>query len=296
MADAQHGVVASRQLMGLGYSREGISRAVSNAELHRIHHGVYAVGHRALSRKGLCMAAILTCGDGALLSHSSAAWLWGLAGRLDRPLEVTAVSPRRSRHPILVHSSATLRPADRASTGRIPATAVPRTILDLFAVSRSGSPPNWVLARAERLGSLDLIAIDSLLAESAGQRGVRRLRHALVDFRVPVFSRSGLERRFLRLVKDAGLPQPSTNLFVCGYELDAYWDEFRFAVELDTYDYHGDPSAFERDRLRQEDLKLAGIEMTRITGRRISREPAAVARRLQALLTQRQKTLPSAGG
>ena len=237
------------------------------------------------------MAAILACGDGALLSHSSAAWLWGLTGRLDRPLEVTAVSPRRSRRPILVHSSATLRPADRASTGRIPVTAVPRTILDLFAASRRGSPPIWVLARAERLGSLNLVAIDSLLAESAGQRGVQGLRHALVDFRAPVFSRSGLERRFLRLVKDAGLPRPSTNLFVCGYELDAYWDEFRFAVELDTYDYHGVETHSRGIGCDQEDLKLAGIEMTRITGRRISREPATVARRLRTLLSQRQKTL-----
>ena len=90
------------------------------------------------------------------------------------------------------------------------------------------------------------------------------------------FTRSGLERRFLALVRRAGLPRPSMNLFVEGYELDAYWPDERFAVELDTYDYHGTPAAFEADRVRQEDLKLAGIEMVRITGTRMDREPTVV--------------------
>lgn len=233
------------------------------------------------------MAAVLACGDGALLSHSSAAWLWGLTRRLDRPLEVTPASPRRRRGSIAVHSAATLSTEDRASEDRIPTTGLPRTMLDLFAASRSGRSPTWVLSQAERIGQLDLIAIDSMLERSAGQRGVQKMREALLDFRAPVFSRSGLERRFLRLIDEAGLPRPSTNLFICGYELDAYWAEHRFAVELDTYDHHGDPGAFERDRLRQEDLKLSGVEMTRLTGRRIAREPAAVAHRLKILLAQR---------
>jgi hypothetical protein len=83
------------------------------------------------------------------------------------------------------------------------------------------------------------------------------------------------------------------NLFVEGYELDAYWAAERFAVELDTYDYHGTPAAFEADRMRQENLKLAGIEMTRITGIRMDREPMAVAARLRRLLSQRRKEVPA---
>ena len=82
------------------------------------------------------------------------------------------------------------------------------------------------------------------------------------------------------------------NLFVAGYELDAYWPSLRFAVELDTYDYHGGRDAFETDRMRQEDLKLHGIEMTRVTGTRMDREPAAVANRLHQLLAQRRRDLP----
>jgi very-short-patch-repair endonuclease len=144
------------------------------------------------------------------------------------------------------------------------------------------------LDNASRNGLLDLPAIDELISRSARQRGVARLRAAMDLHRDPAFTRSGLERRFLRLIREAGLPRPSANRFVEGYEIDMYWPEERFAVELDTFDYHGDRRSFESDRIRQEDLKLAGVEMTRITGIRLDREPSAVVRRLSELLGQRR--------
>jgi very-short-patch-repair endonuclease len=188
-----------------------------------------------------------------------------------------------------VHSAQALSVEDRSSSEGVPVTAVPRTLLDFAAVD-----PHFLgraLERAERFGLLDLPAIDALLARSRGFRGVARLREALDIYHIPGFTRSGLERRFLELVRDAGLPRPSTNLFVGGYELDAYWPAERFAVELDTYDYHGGHAAFEADRLRQEDLKMVGIEMTRVTGARIDREPKALATRLRKLLSQRRRDL-----
>jgi hypothetical protein len=166
---------------------------------------------------------------------------------------------------------------------------VPRTLLDFAAVD-----PHFLggaIEGAARLGLLDLIATDALLRRSRGFRGVARLRDALEIYRDPAFTRSRLERRFLALVKRAGLPRPSMNYFAEGYELDAYWSAERFAVELDTYDYHGGHVAFEKDRLRQEDLKLAGIEMTRVTGVRMDREPEAVVARLRRLLAQRRSHL-----
>jgi Transcriptional regulator, AbiEi antitoxin len=290
LAERQYGVVSAAQLVGLGYSRTEIARSVAAGRLHQIHRHAYAVGHRALSRHGKCLAAALACGDGALLSHRSAAWLWGITARWEPSVEVTAASPRHARATgIRVHSAEALVAEDRDSVDEIPTTAVPRTLLDFAAVD-----PYFLgiaLDRCAQRDLLDLIAIDALIARSRGFRGVARLRDALGAHRTPDFTRSGLERRFLELIRGSGLPRPSINLFIEGYELDAYWHAERFAVELDTYDYHGSPVAFEADRLRQEDLKLAGIEMTRITGVRMDREPKAVISRLRRLLAQRQREL-----
>ncbi len=295
LAKRQHGVISIWQLAELGFSKDAISRETSKARLHQIHHGVYAVGHTALPRQGHCIAAVLSCGDGALLSHRSAAWLWGLTRQWRPMVEITAASPRETRPDIRVHSASALAPEDESESEGVPTTAVPRTLLDYAAVE-----PRFLggaIEGAERLGLLDLIAIDALLKRSRGFRGVGRLRDALEIYRDPAFTRSRLERRFLALVRRAGLPRPSMNQFVEGYELDAYWPAERFAVELDTYDYHGGHLAFEKDRLRQEDLKLAGIEMIRVTGVRLDREPAALVTRLSRLLSQRRRDLgaPSKG-
>jgi very-short-patch-repair endonuclease len=190
---------------------------------------------------------------------------------------------------IRVHSAEALTFDDRASSDGVPVTAVPRTLLDFAAADPWYLPQ--ALDNARRRGLLDLIAVDALIARSRGFRGVARLREALTPHRSAAFTRSGLERRFLELVRRAGLPQPSMNLFIAEYELDAYWPAERFAVELDTYDYHGSPIAFEEDRLRHENLKLAGIEMIRITGVRMDREPAAVTKRLRRLLDERRREL-----
>jgi predicted transcriptional regulator of viral defense system len=282
LAAAQHGVVSGRQLGELGYTTSAIDRWLAKGHLHRLHRGTYAVGHVAISRRGACLAAVLACGKGAVLSHLSAAWLWGLTKSLSPVMHVTVAASRADRERIVVHSSARLGEEDRTVVESVPTTSIPRTLLDSAAIQPRSLPR--ILQRAERLGLMDLIAIDDLLRHSRGARGAARLRASLVDHRDPAFTRSGLERRFLRLVAEAGLPRPSTNLFVAGHELDAYWADRRFAVELDTYDYHGDRRSFEADRVRQEELKLAGIEMVRITGARLDREPAEVMRRLRTLL------------
>lgn len=289
LAGKQHGVVSFLQLAELGYSEEAVRHAIETGRLHPVNHAVYAVGHIGISRHGRCLAAVLSCGAGALLSHRSAAWLWGLTKRFYLPIEVTAASPRRTREEIRVHSAAALTPLDRTRGEDIPVTAVPRTLLDFAAVDHHYL--GQALDNARRLGVLDLIAVDELISRSKGFRGVARLRTALEIHRPGAFTRSGLERRFLELVRRAGLPRPSMNVFVEGYELDAYWPNERFAVELDTYDHHGSPAAFEADRLRHENLKLAGIEMTRITGVRMDLEPTTVTRRLRRLLAQRRRQL-----
>ncbi len=282
-------MVSICQLRELGYSDGSFRHALDAGRLHPVFHGVYAVGNPGISLHGECMAAVLSCGHRAILSHRSAAWLWGLTSRFSRPIEVTATSPRGTRRLIRVHSAAALIQQDRTTNEGVPVTAVPRTSLDFAATD-----PTYLgqaLDNTSRLGLLDMLAMDELISRSKGFRGVARLRTALEIHRSTAFTRSGLERRFLELVKRARLPQPSTNLYVEGYELDAYWPAERFAVELDSYDYHGDPRAFEADRIRQENLKLAGIEMVRITGARMDRESESIARRLRLLLMRRRREL-----
>jgi hypothetical protein len=167
---------------------------------------------------------------------------------------------------------------------------VPRTLLDL-AASQPRRRLEQALDRTERLGLLDLLAIDALLARAGRHPGIGALRAAVELHRDPAFTRSGLERVFLELVHRAGLPKPAMNLFVAGFELDAYWEAERFAVELDGYESHRGRRAFEEDRTRQEELKLAGIEMIRLTSKRLAHEPEVVARRLAALLERRRREL-----
>lgn len=130
-----------------------------------------------------------------------------------------------------------------------------------------------------------------MLARCSRHSGAARLRRVLDAYREPSFTRSELERRFLRHVRRSGLPVPSANVFIAGYEIDMYWENERFGVELDTYAFHGGRLAFERDRLRQEELKLNGIETIRVTGRRFDREPDAVIKRLALLLRRRRREL-----
>ncbi|MGN6201606.1 MAG: endonuclease domain-containing protein [Solirubrobacterales bacterium] len=168
----------------------------------------------------------------------------------------------------------------------IPVTSLPRTLLDLAATVRF----EWLekmIERSEDLGLFDLRAVEGLLERTVGHQGHGRLPRAIALYKPSSFTRSGLERRFLELCLQAGLPQPRTNFVLHGFELDCYWPEHRFAVELDVYETHGSRAAFERDRRRQEDLLLHGIVSTRVTGPRLEQEPRQVIARIARLLDQR---------
>jgi hypothetical protein len=289
LAARQHGVVSLAQLISeLGYSRSAVTRAAAAGRLHRLYRGVYAVGHPNLSLRGQCLAAVFACGPGAVLSHHSAAWLWGLARWSPVPISVTVPSPRARRPPIRLHEARALAADDRDEIDHIPVTAVARTALDLAAALRNRQLLR-LLERAEELRLFDLRDFDDLLLRTRGHRGAGRLRRALDAYRPSPFTRSGAERRLRELVIAAGLPRPVTGFVEAGYELDFYWPDLRFAVELDLYETHGSRQSFEDDRLRQENLKLEGVEMVRITGRRLDREPKQVVERITRLLAQRHE-------
>jgi predicted transcriptional regulator of viral defense system len=290
LAESQYGVVSFRQLRELGFSKGAIGRARQAERLHRLHQGVYAVGHAALSDHGRCMAAVLACGPRAVLSHRSAAWLWGFLPACPLKPEVSIPNSGRPRPAIWAHRIAPLEAWERRISERMPVTSPARTLLDLAASNR-GRRLQQAIEKAKRLDKLDLAEVDELLGRRRGAAGTKRLRDGVEIYRDAAFSRSRAELLFLDLVKRAGLPRPALNMFVAGHEIDAYWEAERFAVEVDGWDTHRTRQAFEADPLRQENLKLAGIDSIRITARRIEREPKAVGLALEKLLTRRHEDL-----
>jgi hypothetical protein len=202
------------------------------------------------------------------------------------PLHVTTSVWRTPRPPLRLHQSLALGDQDRALREGVPVTSLCRTLLDLAATVRF----DWLermVERSEERELIDLRSLEELLGRTVGHPGHARLRKALALYKPSSFTRSGLEKRFLELVTQAGLPQPRTNFVIQGFELDCYWPEFHFAVELDVFETHGTRAAFERDRKRQ-DLLLVGIHMTRVTAPRLEREPDEVIRRVALLLAQRR--------
>jgi hypothetical protein len=288
VAGRQHGVITHQQLLEVGFSRAGIQRRLRAGRLHRLHRGIYAVGHKALPKLGRLMAAVLACGPDALLSHHSSSGLWALRMTRRRLIDVTALRRNHAgRSGISVHLVDEIHPDDRAVVHGIPVTSVARTLLDLAGVVNKEALAR-AIEQAERLQLFDLRAIDAVIARSQGRRGVRALRRALVDYREPPhLTRSELERRFLDLCRDAGFPLPAMNVWVAGQEVDVMWEEERLAVELDGRSFHQTRAAFERDRLRDAALQLAGYRVLRVTRRRLETEPAAVVAAIRALLATR---------
>ncbi|HTR73975.1 MAG TPA: type IV toxin-antitoxin system AbiEi family antitoxin domain-containing protein [Solirubrobacterales bacterium] len=290
LATRQHGVVSIRQLeQQLGFSHQAVARAMASGRLHSVHRGVYAVGHTNLSRRGECLAAVLAVGPGALLSYHSAGWLWGIWRGSPQPFHVTAVVPRHHPTPkeITRHRARNLVDEDRAIADGIPITSIARTLLDL-AWKLRGDQIRRMLSRAEDLDLLDLGAINAVIERNRGHHGAKRLRYALAIYERPVYSRSEFERRFVERLISAGLPRPATGWNEIGYELDVYWPERRFGVELDAFETHGTREAFESDHDRDLAFALAGIETVRVSERQFLREPDCIATKIADLLDRRE--------
>lgn len=284
LAARQHGVVALGQLAALGLGPDGVAHRVGTGRLHRLHAGVYAVGHTNLTQRGRWMAAIVACGEGALLSHRSAAALWDIGAHPDIRIDVTV--PDRSgrrRGRITIHRPRSLSDEDRTEVDGIPVTTPARTILDLAGVI-GPTALGQAFHEADRRGLLDTHAIATLFARATGRRGAGRLRALLAHHRPSPETRSALEHRFLQLCRRAGLPSPAVNVPVCDYEVDALWPAQRLVVELDGYAFHHTRKVFESDRVRDAALQLAGYRVLRITHRRLQEEPNSIVQTIHQLL------------
>jgi very-short-patch-repair endonuclease len=264
IAARQHGVVTAAQLAALGIRRGGRARRIEAGRLHPVHRGVYAVGHPGLSSEGRWMAAVLACGEGAVLSHAAAAALWGMLPPPPGAVEVTVPGDggRRRQAGIRLHRSRTLVRELTTRRQNIPATVPARTIADLRRVA-----PASELRRAIR---------------EAGVLGLAVGAEVHAD---P--TRSELERRFLRLCRRHRLPAPEVNARVASFTVDFLWPKRRLIVETDGYRYHRSRLAFEEDRARDVELRLLGYEVIRFTHRQLTQDDAGVAAALRALLRSR---------
>jgi very-short-patch-repair endonuclease len=290
LAKGQHGVVALSQIEDCGLSASAVRGRVEAGDLHRVQQGVYAVGHLLLTREGRFMAAVLACGDGTLLSHRSAAALWGIRKDGWRKVDVTAPR-RRGRAPggIEAHRDLSIRPPDRTIVNGIPSTSVARTLVDLAGVVGTRELRN-AITQAEVLRIFDLPSVREVLRRSRGRRGVARLRlaiseHDLRDER----TRGELERRFLALCRRAQLPLPAVNVPIAlegaQVEADFLWAEAGLILEADGHKSHGTIAAFENDRRRDQRLQEAGWRVVRCTWRQVVNEPATLTRTLRKLLS-----------
>lgn len=288
-AFAQHGVVTLRQLEALALSPSAVRSRVAAGRLHRVHAGVYSVGHARLTREGRYMAAVLACGHGALLSYRSCGALLGLRASSRAVIDVTSPTRAgRKRAGIEVHACATASD-DAIQRNAIPCTSVARTLLDLAAVINRRELER-ACDRAEMLQVFDLRALQDVLTRANGHRGAGPLRAVLAGHSIGAdVTRSELEERFLALCESAALPRPQCNAWLAlgpdGVEADFVWRRQRLVVETDGRIVHSTRQAFERDRRRDQRLMLAGWRVVRFTWREVVGEPGVVAETVRALLT-----------
>jgi very-short-patch-repair endonuclease len=283
LAERQHGVVASRQLAAIGISRNAISARAHAGRLHRVHRGVYAVGHPVLTVDGRRMAAVLAAGPGAVLSHASAAALWEIRPSAAARIDVSVRTPggRAKRPGLRVHRAPTLRDDEITEHRGIRVTTPTRTLLDLAATL-----PRRALERAldeaEIRELYDLTSLDAIARAHAGERGAAALQRALDLDGDPTLTDSELEELMLALCDDHAIERPKPRTWVAGLRVDFLFAAARLVVETDGYRYHRTRHAFERDRERDAILARAGYRTLRFTHRQLTRRPAEVAETIRS--------------
>jgi hypothetical protein len=278
LAAAQHGVVATRQLAALGLGKRG---AAARAAAGRLHPILTANGHR--------MAAVLACGNGAALSHASAAALWEIRPTNATRIDVTVPSSggRAKRPRIRIHRAASLQATEVKVHQGIRVTTPARTLLDLAA-----QLPRRALERALDQAVInelfDLTALDAVVRAHPSERGAARLAQTLAQHHAGTTpTKSELEELMLAICDDHGLPRPLVNAYLGEDRVDFLFPAHRLVVEADSWRYHRTRHRFERDRRRDAAHTLAGYRTLRFTDRQLTRQPGAVADAIAAVLADR---------
>jgi len=254
VAGRQQGRVTWEQIRQLGVPKGTVSLWLRQGYLHRRLPRVYAVGHPAGGVEADLAEALLYAGPGAMLSHGTAAWWWGLLDEQPRLIHVSTPRQRRSQPGNKVHSR---RGCERVLHKGFPVTTLPQTLVDL-ADERPLRTVRRALAKADYAVILDVRAIEAELGR--GRTGSAKLRTALIEHQPRLaMTKSRLEVLMVELCEKGELVLPDINVYVDGWQVDALWREQRIAVELDGYGNHHTPAQLRRDRRKELALRSAGF-------------------------------------
>jgi hypothetical protein len=286
LARRQHGVVARRQLIEAGIDPRSVTRRVSSGQLQVVFRGVFAMAGSPLTERGRWMAAVLTCGDGAVLSHITAACAWGICAH-QGVIHVARVSGSRGGPPgICLHHPRRLPEHEIARTGAIPLTSVPRTLVDLAGMRN----PELLLdafSASRRLRLLNVNACWRCILDAPMRPGVLALARLLDQFEpFDTPSLSELQDRVLKLCLDAGLPAPEIEVPLGSRRVDFLWRDEKVILEVDGRAFHEDQ--FDEDRDRDLDHAAMGYLTVRVTYRMIRERPGEVVDRLRRVLASRR--------
>lgn len=288
LAARQGGVVSRRQLMtDVGLSASAVDRRLRGGQLHLVHRGVYAVGHRLLRREGWWFAAVLASGVGAVVSHTDAAAALGLAPPRSGPVHVTLVARGRRRTTgVRTHCTRALPRAEVTTVDGLRTTSVGRTLLDL-APRCSERRLEQLISEADMRQRFDLEEVRAVLARAPTRQGAGRLA-CLLDRLEGVgaaFTRSDLEIAMLALCDAYDLPRPQANARVHGFEVDFWWPDARVVVETDSWRWHRMPTRREADAAKRLHLQAAGVRVVVLTFAQIRDAPSDVAHALRPLVS-----------
>lgn len=286
LASRQHGVITRAQLAELGFTQRAIDHRLRRGRLHPLWRGVYAVGRPEVTRRGVWMAATLACGRESALSHDSGAALLRIASESTDAVHVSVPARlRRHRPGIVVHRRTRLEPADLTVVDGIPVTTPACTLIDL-ATRLGRERLEAAINQASKLGLIELETFHQRVRERPWQPGAAALAR-VIDRATFAFTDSRLERRFLPIVRRAGLPMPDTQRRVSGFRVDFFWRRLGLVVETDGGSYHRTPFQQTADRVRDQTHLVAGLTPLRFTHAQVAFESdrveavlAAVAARL----------------
>jgi very-short-patch-repair endonuclease len=272
LATQQHGAVKHGQLLQAGIGPSVIKRLTRAGALHRRHQGVYIVGHLALAPFAKEAAASLACREGAVISHRSAARLWGFLDPEPSQVDVTVIGGWcRPKRGIRIHRVAAIDDRDLRRRHGLPVISPAQTLIDLAAESTMAELEDAVAeARSQRL--IRKGELEASVERAGRRRGAARMRHFLRAEGGPEITRSRAERRFRALLREAQLPQPRLNVRIGRFTVDFLWEREHVALEVDSWQFHGHRRAFERDRRKDLALSDAGYHVIRITWRQFTEE------------------------